>query len=449
MKKVLMFGQAGCRSGFARVLKGVADRLDARGWEVVVRGTSFQEDHGIDYSYDVQTATYGGPDRTGADTLQYHIEDIKPDVLWALEDPWNLAGYASEKPKDLPSVCYVPVDTPCLKWEWGLDAGCWSQAATYTKFGATEYSAAVQDALDIVFESQRGKIPFDKPVGWSKVPDGRKDRWLRFDRLAQLQNPSGWNVVPHGADLTTFFPEDKEAARREFGFDEDAFIVGFVGGNWSRKRLDLAIRSFSIFAAKAPRARLAIHCYNGDEDGYDIAHLARLYGISDRVYVVHWAWPVLTDVQMRVLYNTFDVLLNTSGGEGWGLPAFEAAACGVVQMAPNWAAMRELWSEHGMMCHVKEWRHEALFLNTAHCSVDPQHVAERLHELYRYPEFWKLMSDKALARAKAAYSWDVVGDGFATILDKAIANPEPIPITLDEVIAARQDRIVSEILAAA
>jgi len=46
--------------------------------------------------------------------------------------------------------------------------------------------------------------------------------------------------------------------------------------------------------------------------------------------------------EMSVLYNCFDVLMNVSAGEGFGIPIVEAQACGVPVITHNVTAMPEI-----------------------------------------------------------------------------------------------------------
>jgi glycosyltransferase involved in cell wall biosynthesis len=443
MKKVLMIGDAGCRTGFARVVKGVADRLHATGWEVVVRAINYQDDHGIEYPYEVLPMTYGDTDPTGAATLGYHIDDVKPDVLWALQDPWHIQGYSAEKPKELPSVCYVPVDTPCIKWESGLALGSWSQCASYTWFGAHELAASAQEAVDVLHEHVG--IPKEGQARWASVPiAARRVVDIRLDRLARLQNIAAWNVIPHGRTPGQFELRDKVAARKHFGIDEDAFVVGFVGGNQPRKRLDTAMRAFATAAVNDPKALLVFHCWGGDDQGWDLAALARFYGIGDKVLAVHWKWKELSDDDLCTLYNCFDVHLNTSGGEGWALTTSESAECAVAQIVPDWAATREIWRDHALGIQVTGWHHMAKYLNTAHCELSVDNAAGLIKAL-KDPEYRTKMGTLARERVLQLPTWDDVGDGFAVLLDKAIKEPEALPTSLNDMMRERIERIWSEV----
>jgi glycosyltransferase involved in cell wall biosynthesis len=52
---------------------------------------------------------------------------------------------------------------------------------------------------------------------------------------------------------------------------------------------------------------------------------------------------------MAALYSAFDVLANPSYGEGFGVPAVEAQACGTRVIASGWAGSADLVAEDGWL----------------------------------------------------------------------------------------------------
>jgi glycosyltransferase involved in cell wall biosynthesis len=56
-----------------------------------------------------------------------------------------------------------------------------------------------------------------------------------------------------------------------------------------------------------------------------------------------------TDEEMAALFSAMDVLLHVSYGEGFGVPAIEAQACGTRVIGSSWAATPDLLSEASWM----------------------------------------------------------------------------------------------------
>lgn len=160
--------------------------------------------------------------------------------------------------------------------------------------------------------------------------------------------------VPHGVDRSLFHPrpDDRDAIRAELGIPPDAFLVGMVAANTGnpmlpRKAFPQAFLGFSRFAADHPDVWLYAHTQiaAGKAGGINLDSLTVAAGCpTGRVRyppsaVWHLGWSA---AQVSNLYQAFDVLLNPSMGEGFGVPIIEAQACGVPVIASDHSAMTEL-----------------------------------------------------------------------------------------------------------
>jgi glycosyltransferase involved in cell wall biosynthesis len=131
-------------------------------------------------------------------------------------------------------------------------------------------------------------------------------------------------VIPHGVDTGFFRPPgqvERAQVRRELGI-HDRFLVGSVGANSRRKRFDLIMESFSLFAASCPKTALLIKTdRTAGFDGTDLSVLARKHGIPDRCIIIDGE---IDGTRMRELYAAMDLFINLSEWEGFGLPVIEA-----------------------------------------------------------------------------------------------------------------------------
>jgi glycosyltransferase involved in cell wall biosynthesis len=147
--------------------------------------------------------------------------------------------------------------------------------------------------------------------------------------LARAGVPRPGPVIPHGVDTAWFRPpsaEERARARRALGLGS-SFTVGAVGANSFRKRFDLILASFALFAAGEPGARMLIKTDRPvSREGRDLGELAGRAGVAGRVRVLA---EELSPEGMRELYWALDLLLNLSEWEGFGLPVLEAMACGL------------------------------------------------------------------------------------------------------------------------
>jgi glycosyltransferase involved in cell wall biosynthesis len=63
--------------------------------------------------------------------------------------------------------------------------------------------------------------------------------------------------------------------------------------------------------------------------------------------------------EMAGIYSSLDVLLHASYGEGFGVPAIEAQACGVRVIGSNWAATPDLLGDDSFLVDGQPFWDEA------------------------------------------------------------------------------------------
>jgi glycosyltransferase involved in cell wall biosynthesis len=255
------------------------------------------------------------------------------------------------------------------------------------------------------------------PLDWLKVPPG-----LAAVDLLVLCTQSGLGaaqrtfveaglaapqtaVIPHGVDRERFVPV--AGARRELFPDrpelEDAFIVLNANRNQRRKRVDLTMRGFALFARERPSAWLYLHMGMRDL-GCDVPALAKELGIAGRLLVTTSAAerPQVPDRQLNLIYNACDVGLNTSTAEGWGLVSFEHAATGAAQVVPGHGTCEELWREHALLLPTvadEQGRH----------AVTPEGVADALGALHDDAALRTGWAERAHAHATSRrFGWDAI-----------------------------------------
>lgn len=157
--------------------------------------------------------------------------------------------------------------------------------------------------------------------------------------------------VPHGVDTSIFKPQPdiKLAVRRELGIPEDCFLVGMVAANrgqgFHRKAYPEAFQAFAAFAKQHDDAMLYAHTEAQTPSGMNLDLIATACDVpKGRIRfpepeVFHLGLPNTT---MAAIYQAFDVLLQPSMGEGFGVPLIEAQACGIPVITSDHSAMTEL-----------------------------------------------------------------------------------------------------------
>ena len=298
-----------------------------------------------------------------------------------------------------------------------------------------------QEALDAYRRvNPSARVVVYCPIEWDPTPDEQLRTLASADLVvaythfgrAQLERALAGgtgnqklSVIHHGVDLDKFRPlhEDphvnrQEARERLFGDRpdhlRDAFIVLNANRNALRKRIDLTMRAFAGFAEGRPGAYLYLHMGMRDS-GVDISALAEELGIQDRLLRTTDAatLPDVPDEHLNLIYNACDVGINTSTGEGWGLVAFEHAATGAAQIAPDHTACRENWGGRALLvpAPMNEVGAHEVEVGAVVCALDTIY-ADRgvLDELSR----------RAFAHATdPRFSWDAVAELWRHLLKEA------------------------------
>ena len=163
--------------------------------------------------------------------------------------------------------------------------------------------------------------------------------------------------IPHTVNTKVFQRTEKfrGVPTREFmEIDSEKFLVGMVLANKAngmihRKAYAEQLLAFGIFHKQHPDSHLYIHAdplpLTG---GFHLGHLIEACGIPKESVTFANRDTLRTgysEQDMAALYSTFDVLMMATYGEGFGVPAIEAQACGTRIIGSDWAAIPDLLSE--------------------------------------------------------------------------------------------------------
>lgn len=382
-------------SGYGSQTRQVCRRLIADGHEVIFSANDGVRGDGV---WEGRLVMGSGMDRYSRDTVRDDVEFIKPDWTIILYDPWVYTSGWQDPFAGLTNVtCWTPVDhvpvSPVLV-PWLFE----HSSIAMSQFGHARL-AELNEAL-------------------------KRDKGRGFPLT----------YIPHAIEKvfrpTEIAPIFGRTHREVLNIPAGAFLVGIVAANTGsaihdRKAWSEMVAGLAPFLARHPDAYLYLHTLPVGFEGLKLPILLRACGIPlDRV---RWVGQYLlkkqrfSDEDMAAIYTSLDVLLATSGGEGFGLPVIEAQACGVPVIVSNCTAQPELLGEPWSPERPGPRREPSGWIVAAHrfwvephmawfAKPDITHITVALEDAYEHRGDAEM---RAAALAKAAdYDADVVYDRY-------------------------------------
>lgn len=265
-----------------------------------------------------------------------------------------------------------------------------------------------------------------------------------------------------GVDLEVFKPLNKNKCKESLGIPEDAIIVGSVMRNQKRKLLPDLFAAFRTLLNKyrdenndiGKNIFLYLHTSYPDM-GWDIPALLKENGISNRVLFTYHCkscekthastfthaikhcpfcqnetcrFPSsnagVSNDQLSIIYNTFDIYVQYAICEGFGIPQIEAAACGVPIMAVDYSAMTDIVRKlDGFPVRVERMFKE-METEAYRAYPDNKHFIEIISQFLLLPS--PIRHKKGYETRKLAeqfYNWDNVAQKWENVFDKILSNP--------------------------
>ncbi len=215
--------------------------------------------------------------------------------------------------------------------------------------------------------------------------------------------------IPLGIDTKVFGPPtDKRVAKQAFSY-EDKFVILSDARNQLRKMVPRTLEIFRRFAADKDDAILHLHCDPDDpfahrsEYSYDLRSDIAFLNLTEKVRLTK-DMSISTELpleQLAKIYQAADVHLLASWGEGFGLSTLQAAATGVVPLAPDCTACQELIGNHGEAISIRHCLLDELGLRRG--LIDIEDAVSKLEKLYQDRE---LLASKAQKSREFALSYD-------------------------------------------
>lgn len=232
-------------------------------------------------------------------------------------------------------------------------------------------------------------------TSWKECLNMMDAVWVPNEKLAEIINENCKSTkgvyVPHACDITKYYESLKNVVIPELTHTYKFYSICDIN---SRKNIESTVKAFhAAFDRDEPVSLiLKVRGYRQPEDVvrrsvvaicYDIKKRARLYK-SIRSYKNEFIISGdISDLEVLALHQYADCFVNTSHGEAWSIPTFDAMAMG----------KQIISSPSGASQYLKDYN-GAEILETVDtlCSSPDSPV----HELYTGRDYWDNINEKQL-----------------------------------------------------
>jgi glycosyltransferase involved in cell wall biosynthesis len=346
--RILWCGESSfLHTGYAIYGREVLNRLNATGKYDIAEFSAYGKPDApeislVPWSYysNMPTTDEGWQEYNSIPTNQFGVwrfEDVcidfKPDIVCDIRDWWmlNHEGNSIFRPfyhwMIMPAIDSVPLQNEWLETFQNADT-----LFTYSEFGKEAVEEASCNSIQV------------------------------RDICSPCANPEVFRPV-----------EDKDKHKSNFGFMNDIQIIGTVMRNQKRKLYPDLIESFADFCRREPETSENVYLYlhvSYPDIGWDIPRLINESGVSHKILLTYYckdcnnvfpsfltnainicsecgkrtammpnAQNAVPEEWLSVIINCFDLYVQYSICEGFGMPQVEAASCGVPVMSMDYSAM--------------------------------------------------------------------------------------------------------------
>jgi len=349
------------------------------------------------------------------------VFDFKPDIVFDIRDFW-MNSYQSKS-----------IFRPCYNW-------------------------VVMPTVDSAPQQE----------GWIDIY-GQADAVLGYSEWAGtvLKDQSNTHInyvgeASPGVDLDVFRPLNKTKCKESLGIPESFTLVGSVMRNQKRKLLPDLFKAFRDLLNRYQTEEndigenLYLYLHTSYPDmGWDIPALLKENSISNKVLFTYHCkscdrthastfthaikhcpfckaeacrFPSsnngVSNDQLSVIYNTFDIYVQYAICEGFGMPQVEAAACGVPVASVDYSAMSDIVRKlNGYPIRVERYFKE-METEAYRAYPDNNHLIQILQQFLVLPTPVRQKRGFETRRlVEEFYNWDIVAKKWETVFDHILAQP--------------------------
>lgn len=400
-------------TGFTRVLEAILGNLGEH-YDIHYIGMGYKGEQRKIGSATLYPSNLKGGDVFGAYQGRDLIRQINAPLVFLLNDLWMLKNYInplSDCREQTKIIIYSPLDGKLSDDSLVAPFETVDRFVVYNSFAQTEVARSVE----------------------------------RLTQKGQNFSFSEIDIIPHGVDAKTFYPlagsiaqqlqpTGRIAAKKhlltahqcDLEDLDSSFIVLNANRPIPRKRIDLTIQGFALFAKDKPdNVKLCLHhAVMNQAEREAIVAVAQGFGILERLILSSSGDrdETISDEELNWIYNACDVGLNTAMGEGWGLVSFEHAATGAAQILPSSSAGADLWQGAAELLEPVAWGIPSYsLLEMAEVSIEA--VKRSLDKLYHNQNYRQTMSLAAYRNAiQPQYNWATIAQQWDQLFRSTLGN---------------------------
>jgi len=304
-------------TGYGHCTREIVTRLQKRGHDIAVKplgavtkGPFWWHGEESPVELDEPIKIYDAGQAFGLDTTTDNFSDFNADLYFTHFDTWIGPARNTIPNMGIPYASYVIVD------HYPVPNAVVEQ---------------VQNAQRVVAMSQYGKAALREK--------GTPSRTITHGIDPDVQKPLTGDDKP-----SVIHTQDESGEIKDVDLDE-TFVVGMVAANHGdRKHIPGHMEAFKMVLREIDEdAIMYIHTDANPNEGHNLNEVRKEIGLPQENVV----WPSnemyhgISDSMLNKWYNSFDVFVNCSYGESWGMCVTEAMAAGLPVIVSNFSSMPE------------------------------------------------------------------------------------------------------------
>ena len=438
MKVHIISASPRLNSGFSVVAINIAKGLKKLGWEVTYSGLQTSNTSEWNQGIEILPCIVGHIDDITQTIIT--IGKIKPDVVLAIiQMDMDFNEFAKLFPK---TILYVPVEGKGMSDRMTSDLLSikmnGGQVVAQCQYGKSEIELALAGLnIDYIYHGFDDSI--FKPIDVSK----KENITYCYHKTSVGQiNTDPMMLHKNGCFDCRYII----CAGCSYYEEENISILKFIDGKWVeesvgitvlplvtrnkmvylyvgqnlgvRKRIERLLRAYSIFIGQSKQMRdntiLHLHTMPMSVGGINLIKVVQNLGIQNNIVFSYGSYRSSgwSNEAMNILYNTADVNVSASSGEGFGLGTMESMACGIPNIGPDCSAFSELIGNdssesknRGWLVDIGEW--QMIVDSSERALVSESDLALKMKMAFVEKDKMKVFSKNCIEFTKD-YTWDKI-----------------------------------------